>query len=305
MGMDQIGLIVEFEADLQTRGLCDDTVEQYPMHIRAFYGFVGGNLLGVNEEVLVNYLAHMRTNKVKQTSIKRYFTILSTFFDFLVFKKYIASSPVTPAFRKHYLKSYKRHDTEQRRQCITIRQAKTLIESILDPRERAVVVLLLKTGIRRKELSELDVTDVDIANKTIHIKPTGKRSNEVIYFDEETALVLNRWLKRRVNKNKIPALFLDRFENRLSPIAINQIVIKHATAVGLHNPESKRLEDRLTPHSLRHFFTTRMLEAGCPREYVQELRGDTSQSAIDIYYHIDKTKLQKAYLDCVPQLGIL
>jgi len=305
--MEQISLLREFTTDLQTRGISDDSIEQYPVYIRVLYNFVGGNLLEVDEDVLVEYLAHLRKNKLKHNTIRHYFTVISSFYDFLLFKKYITINPVTPMFRRHYLKSFKVHDAEQRRQCLTVRQAKTLVESILDPRERAVVLLLMKTGMRRKELSELNLENVDMENKTIHIKPTDKRSNEIIYFDLETSIILGKWLKQRekVNKNKIAAFFLDRFNNRLSPEAINKIVVKHATTVGLHNPDSDRLEDKLTAHALRHFFTTQMLEGGMPREFVQELRGDSSRSAIDIYYHIDKKKLQKSYLDCVPQFGLI
>jgi integrase/recombinase XerD len=41
-----------------------------------------------------------------------------------------------------------------------------------------------------------------------------------------------------------------------------------------------------------------------PREYVKELRGDKRGEAIDIYYHIDKKELRRAYLACIPKLGV-
>ena len=40
------------------------------------------------------------------------------------------------------------------------------------------------------------------------------------------------------------------------------------------------------------------------REYVKELRGDRRSEAIDIYHHIDREDLRKAYLACIPILGI-
>jgi integrase/recombinase XerD len=210
-------------------------------------------------------------------------------------------------FRRLYLKSHKRHDVAQRRQCPTVEQAKLLVQSILDPKELAVVVLLLKTGMRRHELSELNVESLDLKNMIIHVQPTGKRSNEILYYDLETSIVLERWLKVRekLNKNKLDALFLDHFGNRLSGEAIYKIVIKHATAVGLHDPNSKRLDKRLTAHSLRHYFSTRMREAGMSREYVMELRGDSTHDAIDAYIHIDKKKLQEDYLALVPPLDLI
>jgi integrase/recombinase XerD len=41
-----------------------------------------------------------------------------------------------------------------------------------------------------------------------------------------------------------------------------------------------------------------------PREYVKELRGDKRREAIDIYHRIDREELRKAYLACIPKLGI-
>jgi integrase/recombinase XerD len=304
--MDQTRLIADFKSDLMTRGLSADTIKSYPLYAKRLYDF-SGDLLTVNEGVLSKYLSYLRNEeKVGFTSIRRYFAALGTFFDFLVFMRYISVNPITSVFKKRYLRSYKSHDPMQRRQCISIEQARLFVESILNPRERAAVVLLLKTGIRRKELSELDLIDVDMKNRIIRIKPTGKRSNEIVFFDEETAKVLGKWLVRREKSNKkgSPALFLDSFGNRLSPNSLNIMFAKYASSAGLHNPKSPRLEDRLSPHCCRHYFTTTMLEAGMPREYVMELRGDSPSAAVDLYHHIDRKKLQKSYLECVPQLGL-
>jgi integrase/recombinase XerD len=304
--MDQTRLIADFKSDLKTRGLSADTIKSYPLYAKRLYDF-SGDLLAVDERVLTKYLSYLRDEKkIGFSSTRRYFAALGTFYDFLVFMKYLEVNPITSVFKKRYLRSYKSHDPMQRRQCISVEQAKLLVESILNPRERAVVVTLLKTGIRRKELSELDLVDLDMKNWIIHIKPTGKRSNEIVFFDEETAKVLGKWLVRRekLNKKGIPALFLDSFGNRLSPNSLNIMFAKYAAAAGLHDPESRRLEDRLSPHCCRHFFTTRLLEAGCQREYVMELRGDSPAAAVDVYFHPDPKKLRQAYLDCVPQLGL-
>ena len=299
-------LIEEFCTDLMLRELSEDTQKTYPTYIKSLYDFNNGDLIGITEDVLSSYLAHLRGSGIRQTSINRYFSAINTFYKFLMFKRYISTNPVIPV-KEHYLRTYKTHDTKQRRQCLTIEQASKLVNSIFDTRDKAVVVLLFKTGIRRKELSELNVKDVDISNKTIRLKPTAKRSNEIVYFDDETAYVLNRWFKRRdiINQKGNPALFLDRFGKRLEPYSINKLFEKCAIAAGFHDRSSDKLQDRLSPHSARHFFSTRLREAGCPREYVQELRGDTGHDAFDIYYHIDKKKLQQAYEDCVPKLGIL
>jgi integrase/recombinase XerD len=308
-------LIDEFIIDLKTKGVSSHTITEYPRYVMEFHAFIGGgDLLAVDETVVKNYLVHLRSrttkrvgrqNKLAKSSIKKYMAALSVFFDFLFWNGKITINPV-PRVRKQYMRDYKAHNASQRRRCITIPQAKTLVESILDPREKAVVLLLLKTGMRRHELAELDLSSVDLPNLTIHIKPTAKRSNEIVYFDSETANILSKWLKVREkeNKNKINALFLDRFGNRLSPVAICRIVTKHAAVVGLHDPSSIRLEDKLTPHSLRHAFTTWLTDAGMKREMIQFLRGDTGTESIDTYIHFTDATVKRAYLEYIPKLNI-
>jgi integrase/recombinase XerD len=92
--------------------------------------------------------------------------------------------------------------------------------------------------------------------------------------------------------------------NRLERTGISHMVVKNAERVGLHNPNSDRMEDHFSPHCCRHWFTTHLRRAGMPREFIQELRGDVRKEAIDIYDHIDKKELRESYLAHIPQLGI-
>ena len=72
--MEQIDLVKEFKQAIQLSGMSQTTVDQYPRIIRLLYDFVDGDLLGVNEEVLIRYLAHLRAKRLGQVSIRRYFT---------------------------------------------------------------------------------------------------------------------------------------------------------------------------------------------------------------------------------------
>jgi len=53
-----------------------------------------------------------------------------------------------------------------------------LVSSIIDPRDKSVVLLLAKTGIRRKELKNIDMDDIDWVEQCIHLKPNPKRSKD-------------------------------------------------------------------------------------------------------------------------------
>jgi len=57
----------------------------------------------------------------------------------------------------------------------------------MNPRDKAVVTLLAKTGVRRQELVNLDVGDIDLVELSITLKPTAKRTNRTVFFDDECA----------------------------------------------------------------------------------------------------------------------
>ena len=168
------------------------------------------------------------------------------------------------------------------------------------------MLLMAKTGIRRGELISLDATDINFADQSILLKPTAKRSNRLVYFDDETETILRRWLKVRQGRNKRndPALFISQQNTRLEKFGVDRVITTHAQRLGLHDGQSENLEDHFTSHCFRHFFVTHLLRAGMPRDFVKELRGDARREAIDIYNHIDKRELKEAYLACIPQLGI-
>jgi integrase/recombinase XerD len=230
---------------------------------------------------------------------------MSAFYDYLVFEGFTDTNKILP-FRKRYLRMYKKGNDEPQRKLLSIEEMSRLVNSILDPRDKAMAVLLAKTGIRRGEILRIDVDDINWNEHSIRLKPTRKRSNLTVFFDDECAVVMRRWLRVRAKLHpESPALFVSYQTNgRLSRNGAYQAVVKYARRLGFHNADSPRLEDHFGPHCFRHWFTTFLLRNGMPREYVKGLRGDSRKEAIDIYHHIDREKLRKSYLACIPKLGI-
>ena len=131
-----------------------------------------------------------------------------------------------------------------------------------------------------------------------------KRSNRTVFYDDECAFYLDKLIKWRYNHRvQVQPLFLGVQGGRISRDAVYDLTTEHAAALGFHNPEG-RLNEKFTPHCFRHFFTTELRRAGCPRSFIQELRGDVRKEAVDIYDHITAEELREAYFKYVPELGI-
>jgi len=79
-----------------------------------------------------------------------------------------------------------------------------MVATTFSTRDKAIILLLLKTGIRLGELTALDVSDVDMEGMTILLKAARKRSNRIVFFDSEAQAALRRWLSFR--KGSHPAL---------------------------------------------------------------------------------------------------
>ncbi|MDD1752407.1 MAG: tyrosine-type recombinase/integrase [Methanotrichaceae archaeon] len=302
-------LVERYLEDCGIRGMSPRSFPGYHSALRSFLQYLdmkGVSITEVGQDELIDFIKHLRfERKVVQRTLQQTFSVLSSFYEYLVFAGQVKANPILP-IRKRYLKQYKENGNGHERKLISIEDMARMINSTLDIRDKAIITLLAKTGIRWNELITLDLSDVDFVEQKIRLKPTAKRSNRTIFFDDETAFILHRWVKIREGRNlkELPALFLNAQSNRLERRGVSDVVTKAAVRVGLHDAASKRPEDHFSPHCCRHWFTTHLRRAGMPREFIQELRGDVRKEAIDIYDHIDKKELKESYLAHMPQLGI-
>jgi integrase/recombinase XerD len=299
-------LIQRFHEDCNLRGMV--STMDYIYRAKEYCAFLearGKNPLNADREDLRAFLAQLKTRQLKFRTIDRIHSCLSAFYEFLIVEELVEYNPILP-FRKYYLRRYKNDSDSEIRKLIGVDDASRLVNSVLDSRDKCILVLLFKTGMRVGELTSLDVGDVDLDKGEVTLKLKKKRSNRVLFLDNEAIAVLQRWLAARKNRKgaEDQALFISKTGTRITTRSIEELIEKHAERVGLHNPGADRLEERFTPHCCRHWFVTHLLRAGMSRDFVKELRGDTRGEAIDIYNHIDKKELRESYLAHMPQLGI-
>ena len=298
--------LAPFVQNLKLRGRAKVSVDTVRLTVKRY--ILWANQTGIDptkgrEEDLLSYLAYLRARGLRKITLARNFSYLSVWFAYLVKTGQPSHNPIPP-IQGEYLKDFKREI--RRRQLISVPEAAKMVASTIDTRKRAILLLLFKTGIRRNELVTLDIDDVDLEKQVVTLKPTGKRSNRTVFFDDEAGHALARWIKSLDlrNKKNQKALFLNKNGLRLCGAGVDRAVKEAAMRVSLHDPKSDRLEDKFTPHCCRHWFTTHLRRAGMPREFIQELRGDQRREAIDIYDHIDLKELRESYLAHIPKLGI-
>ena len=305
-------LIEDFLKDCKTRRMSAHTIESYHSSLNLFQKFIAKKeygLINLDKKICTNYIDYLNEQGMSFSTMKNRFSTYNSFYDYLKYEDYIKYN-IVKDICKRYLTKYKDNNVGKRK-IISVEEMARFINMIPDIRDKAIVILFAKTGIRRRELVSLDLDDIFWENMSITLKPTNKRSNRVVYFDYETVKILKRWIRKRelITDPLNKALFTSYTNRkiRLNRNGVGYIFVKWAEIAGLHDLSSDKIEHHFTPHCCRHWFTTHLSNGGegMPREYIKELRGDVNTDAMDIYNHIDHEKLKKSYLSHIPQLGII
>jgi integrase/recombinase XerC len=166
-----------------------------------------------------------------------------------------------------------------------------------DLRDRALLELLYAAGLRVSEIATLDVSELDVRDRSVRVRGKGKKER-IGVFGEPAATALNRYLhdgRPELVSDKETALFLNRFGGRLTVRSVQTIVRKYATKAGL--PEA------VHPHLLRHSFATHLLDGGADLRVVQELLGHESPNTTQIYTHVSEAKKRETMEEAFEALG--
>jgi len=140
-----------------------------------------------------------------------------------------------------------------------------LLSSISHIRDCAMILLLLRTGMRIGELLETKLRDVNVKECTITIwEGVKNRRGRVVYFSDDARDALKRWLKQR--KTKSAYLFYGYSGGRLSYNGARLVFRRNLSRAGLAHKG-------YTLHCLRHTFASEMLNAGMRLECLQPLLG--------------------------------
>ncbi len=168
-------------------------------------------------------------------------------------------------------------------------------------RNKLIITWFSATGIRREELVQIKIEDLDLDTGTI--KVLGKRNKErivpigIVVVDEIRKYLLLRsdFLKfvESTNQNNNCSLFVTSKGLPVYPKLIYTIVHKYLTLISSNS--------KLSPHVLRHTFATHMLDDGADINAIKEILGHSSLAATQVYTHNTIEKLKSIYKQAHPR----
>lgn len=165
-----------------------------------------------------------------------------------------------------------------------------LIEAAPNLLYRTMLVLLYATGLRRAELADLKLSDIDSALMIIHVQQgKGSRDRELPLTQKVLDALREYWRAARIK----PRVYL--FPTRKEPSEEEKPISDKTVWNACHEAALRAgLTKRIGPHTLRHSFATHLLEAGTDLRTIQMLLGHRSLKDTAIYLHLSRRHLRAA-----------
>jgi len=266
------------------------TVTAYKNDITSFQGFCinefgSEDIVNVNYAQIRNWIVSLVNSGISNQSINRKVSSLKSFYKFLQKTKQLTSNPL---IKHKALKVAKR---------VQVPFSEKEIESVINSndeiidfesvRDKLIVELLYSTGMRRNELVNLKLSDIDKSNRVV--KVLGKRNKEryiPLLKSVLGSLTIYHEFRSEIKTDQ-SYLFITKNGKKIYDTLVYRIINNYFSRVSSKVKKS--------PHVIRHSFATHLLNEGADLNSVKELLGHSSLASTQVYTHSSLGKLKEVY----------
>ncbi|WP_411032305.1 tyrosine-type recombinase/integrase [Spongiimicrobium sp. 3-5] len=268
------------------------TVSAYEKDIQEFALFCSdqytlGSIDDVDYTIIRSWIINLVDRNIANRTINRKMASLKAYYKFLQNIERIDASPLA----KHKaLKTSKK---------IEVPFSESEMQEILSQipfkndfegtRDKLIIELLYTTGIRRSELINLRLKDLDMTGRTL--KVLGKRNKErIVPLLPSTLVLVTAYFEQRSMLNQdteVDHIFLTAAGNKIYETLVYRIINGYFSLVSSKVKKS--------PHILRHTFATHLLNKGADLNSVKELLGHSSLASTQVYTHNSIAELKKIH----------
>lgn len=283
--------------EMFTNTLGKETKRAYVQAIKEFFGkdlcnITIEDMQSVTPEMANQYAMNLLNNGLKRTSINRKLSALHSFYKFLC-RRSVGIMTYNPFDSDEGCIRFKNAQKNYiAKRALVADEVKTMFDlakmdnSIIGVRDLLVLELLATTGMRRAEICEIKIGDIQLTQGVYAINIVGKGNKErIIVASNEVMGIINKYMNMRgiTMKDKDEYLLVSH-ANRKSgsgKVSTNMIyrIVKHYAELADIDP------DTISPHTLRHTFATQCIGMGTPIQDVQQLMGHASINTTELYNH--------------------
>ncbi|CAH1001881.1 Tyrosine recombinase XerD [Neolewinella maritima] len=272
--------VVAYRADLQ----------QFHLYCQEIYAI--STPREVSREMVKSWLAQLVGEGLAATSIRRKLSALKAFYLYRQTRGLQAANPTlripTPKTGRRLPATIPRQDLQR----LFAGFADPLVENDTELlQDHLMLALLYQGGLRRAELIGLTWGDVDPDRSQLRVRGKGNKER-LIPVGPSLLELIGRLRQLREGGGEGP-LFLTPRGKPLYPKFVYNRVVRYLSGV--------TVEDRKSPHTLRHSFATDLAEEGADLNAVKELLGHSSLAATQLYTHNNLARLREVYRQAHPE----
>lgn len=260
----------KFEYYLRSRRYSESTVKTYTEAMRTFLRYHSGKKIGdISNQDLVNFNnRYILENKLSASFQNQIVNAVKLFFSKMENTSLdieLIHRPKRPKLLPNVLSK---------------EEVTLLLTSLKNSKHKCMLSLIYSCGLRRSELLNLKLSDIDSQRKVVTIRQSKGRKDRMVPLSSKILEKLKEYYKSYKPKEY---LFEGQQGGRYSEKSLENVLKQALIGAKIKKPVSL--------HWLRHSYATHLLESGTDLRYIQELLGHNSSKTTEIYTHVSTKNL--------------
>jgi len=263
-------------------------VKNYLNGLKQFLVWVDVPIEKVDYAKMLSYIDFQLDQRLKPKTINCHLSRIRLFYDFLRHEQGLEiDNPVKRGLCLRMARPLPKHLKDE--------QADHLLDMVCKPRDRALFMLMLRSGLRVAELAQLTFETVDFRRGRLWVRAGKGNKDRVVYVSPDAMRALVDYIRCRPKSRAKRIFLVEKGPHRGEPISVRGIQKRmeyYARKAGLAS----------SCHHLRHTMATQMLNAGAELSTIQDLLGHRCVTTTQQYCKVSNLKVQKDYYEAMEKV---
>ena len=283
--MDMIESILNYRQFLKRKNFSDLTVKNYLHRLKRFFSWVPTAVELMTVMEIRFYIDYLLEIQLAPRTINCHLSSIRLFYDYLVNEeRVVIENPVVTGLLLREARPLPKY--------LTDREVERFFKSVSSKRDLAIFMLMIRCGLRVKEVTNLTLDVIDYKRSQIFVKAGKGAKDRIVFISNDAGQALAAYLRERPVTEEKQIFLVEKGRCRGKPISVRGIqkrVELYAKVCGIP----------VTCHRLRHTMATQLLNADADLVSIQEILGHTKIKTTQRYTKLSNLKAQRDYFQAM------
>jgi len=273
--------IINYRRNLKRRNCSASTVRSYLSHLKQFILWLDEPIEHIGHKKITSYVDYLLGKKLAPKTINCHLGSIHSFYNYLVDQEELQiTNPVKKGYHLRLARPLPKHLQDE--------QVAGLFRIIKRRRDRAMFMLMLRCGLRVKEVANLTIDAVDWHRRRLYVYHGKGDKDRVVYISDDTYAALVAYVKQRLDSRVKKIFLVEKGACKGKPLSIRGICKRIEYY-------SKKSGVNVSCHQLRHTMATQLLNADADLVTIQDLLGHTRIKTTQRYCRVCNLKVERDY----------